>query len=309
MKVVSLYLSTLSTGKYAPYDKSNLANCKWQINWKEIFGEYYNTNCLCRVKAKLITAQSTSLSTANNLGSVRINVTSNYANMTNGLALGIPTLRATTDTQSVITQFIGTLSAGTLIVCPIAPATQPIQFNATVSTTTLTVTSANTILPLGSVIQTNGFSGNAVFIIAQTGNTTYTLSASMGTIGTAQPFLANQTLNPVQLPIGSIISGGGINAGTTILAQLSSYQYTVSGTQNTATQIPMISNPNNYFLDVDTLESFGQNINIPNNNQLTIQFLKSDEQTLMSNIPEYQIWLDFDIDDGQDIMPPTPPKY
>ena len=54
MKVVSLNLSTLGSGKYAPIDKSNLANVKWSINWKEILGEYYETNKPCRVKCKLI---------------------------------------------------------------------------------------------------------------------------------------------------------------------------------------------------------------------------------------------------------------
>ena len=37
MKVVSLNLSTLATGKYAPIEKTNLANVKWSINWKRFW--------------------------------------------------------------------------------------------------------------------------------------------------------------------------------------------------------------------------------------------------------------------------------
>ena len=52
MKVISLNLSTLASGKYAPTDKSNLANVRWSINWQEILGKYFNTNRACRVKGK-----------------------------------------------------------------------------------------------------------------------------------------------------------------------------------------------------------------------------------------------------------------
>ena len=71
MKIVSLNLSTQGNGKYAPYDKSILANVRWSISWNKIFGEKTNTDILCRVKAKLISSQSTLLSTANNTGTVR----------------------------------------------------------------------------------------------------------------------------------------------------------------------------------------------------------------------------------------------
>ena len=95
MKVVSLNLSTLGSGKYAPMDKTNLANVKWSINWKEVLGEYYNTNKPCRVKCKLITAASTLLNTTNNLGTVRASFSSNYSNINNGLVLGVPILTQT----------------------------------------------------------------------------------------------------------------------------------------------------------------------------------------------------------------------
>ena len=99
MKVISLYLNTKSTvgTKYAPTDKSNLANVKWSINWTEIFGEYANTNKPCRVKAKLITAGSSSLSSSGNQGSVRVSLTSQYSNISNGINLGSSTIRLAAD--------------------------------------------------------------------------------------------------------------------------------------------------------------------------------------------------------------------
>ena len=87
MKVISLNLSTLASGKYAPTDKSNLANVRWSINWQEILGEYFNTNRPCRVKGKLISATSYLLNSTNNLGTVRMSFTSNYSNINNGLTV------------------------------------------------------------------------------------------------------------------------------------------------------------------------------------------------------------------------------
>jgi len=52
--VVSVYISyTLQSKppKYTPTFKSNLANVKWNINWKEIFGDQVGE---CRVRAKFI---------------------------------------------------------------------------------------------------------------------------------------------------------------------------------------------------------------------------------------------------------------
>ena len=103
MKVISLNLSTQSSGNYAPIDKSNLANVKWSINWKEVFGEKFNQNLMCRVKVKLISSQSNQLSTANNNGTVRASFQSNYSNIANGLVLGIPIIRPTSDNASTIT--------------------------------------------------------------------------------------------------------------------------------------------------------------------------------------------------------------
>ena len=118
MKVISLNLSTQSSGNYAPIDKSNLANVKWSINWKEVFGEKFNQNLMCRVKVKLISSQSSQLSTSNNTGTVRASFQSNYSNIANGLVLGVPILRPTSDNSSVITQFIGSIATTVLSVNP-----------------------------------------------------------------------------------------------------------------------------------------------------------------------------------------------
>ena len=157
MKVASLYLNTQTTnGRYVPVDKSNLANVKWSINWKEIFGEYDMTNKLCRVKAKLVTSSSTTLTSANNQGSVRISITSQYANITNGLNLGSLILRQSADSATT------------------------------------------------------------------------------------------------------------------------------------------------FYLDLDTIQTFGLSANIPMSNDFFVQILKNDDKTLQPSVPEYQLWLYFDIDEDND---------
>ena len=71
MKVISFNLSTLSTRINAPIDKSNLTNVKQSINWKEIFGENFNSNLLCQVKTNLVLSQSNLLSAITNTGTIR----------------------------------------------------------------------------------------------------------------------------------------------------------------------------------------------------------------------------------------------
>ena len=58
----------------------------------------------------------------------------------------------------------------------------------------------------------------------------------------------------------------------------------------------MISNPTNYYLDLDIQDSDGLTMLTPQSNFLNIQFLKADELTLMSNIPDYTIILNFEFD-------------
>jgi len=286
-------LSTLGAGKYAPIEKSNLANVKWMINWKEIMGEHHTTNHTCRIKCKLVSNGSTALSTANNLGTVRMSFTSNYSNIVNGMTVGVPILRQTADTPSVITQFIGSISSTTLTVNPFGYGQMLSVSGGTggVSSATLTITSSVAI-PIGSVITGNGVSGY-VTITAQTSATVYTMSSAQ-TIANATP-LTTSLPNNVCLPVGSLISGNGVSSGTVITAQTGAYTYTVNNSQ-TIGSIAMISNPNNYFLDLDNLEGDGLSISTPTSNFLNIQFLKPDEMTLMPNVPDYTALLSFVFD-------------
>jgi hypothetical protein len=293
MKVVSLNLSTLGSGKYAPLDKTNLANVKWSVNWKEVMGEYYNTNRPCRVKAKVISAASTLLNTTNNLGTIRASFSSNYSNINNGLILGVPIINQTADIASSITQFIGSIAATTLTVNAFGYG-QMLQITGGTSgsSTTLTITGTLTAIPVGSVITGQGIVGYTT-ITAQTAAATYTMSTAQ-TI-TSGTLITAALPNNICLPVGALITGNGVSSGTVITAQTGPYAYTINNSHTIST-IPMISNPTNYFLYLDTQESFGLSICTPMMNYLNIQFLKPDEQTLMTNIPEYTILLNFDFE-------------
>ena len=295
MKVVSLNLSTLGSGKYAPIDKTNLANVKWNIDWKEVMGEYYNTNKHCRVKCKLITSGSTLLNTTNNLGTVRASFSSNYSNINNGLVLGVPFLTQSSDTSSTITQFIGSITNTTLTVNNFGYG-QFISFiggTAGTPNTVLTLASA-TAIPIGSVISGSGINGYCV-LINQLSGTTYTMSSSQ-TISTGTA-IVSALPNNICIPVGALITGNGVSSGTIISAQTGAYSYTVNPTQ-TVNPIPMISNPTDYFMYLDTQETSGLSISTPMMNNFNIQFLKPDELTLMKNIPEYTILLNFDFEDN-----------
>lgn len=293
MKVVSLNLSTLATGKYAPIDKSNLANVKWMINWKEILGEHYTSNHVCRLKAKLVSAQSTALTTANNLGTVRMSFTSNYSNISNGFTVGVPIIRETGVNPSVPTQFIGTISTTTLNVSQFGYGQMLSVVGSTSgSSTTLTITSSIAI-PIGSVLTGYGISGYVV-ITGQTSTTSYTMSS-------AQNIAANTPItallpNNVCLPIGALITGNGVSSGTVITAQTGAYTYTINNSQTVSNTTPMLANPNNYYFDLDIQASEGLTMSAPMSNYLNIQFLRPDETTLMTNVPEYTVLLNFVFD-------------
>jgi hypothetical protein len=85
MRTYSLYLSTLSAIN-VPTNKSNLAQVKWSVNWREIFGSKVGN---CRVRTHIISKSSNSITWANNVGSCRINLASNTSNCSAGLNLGM----------------------------------------------------------------------------------------------------------------------------------------------------------------------------------------------------------------------------
>ena len=119
MPVVSLYLSTKATGKYAPIDKSNFANVKWSIPWNEVLGDYYNSNVFCNVRCKLLTYPDVDYSSANSYGTVRANFTSSYSNITNGFVLGIPIIHNVVDINNEYYLDLDTTNTnGSTINCP-----------------------------------------------------------------------------------------------------------------------------------------------------------------------------------------------
>ena len=79
-----LYLSTTGTIN-KPYNKTNLNNVKWNLNWKEIFGSVEGE---CRVRIKVVSQSATNLTWSANTGSIRASFASNYQNSTNGFNLG-----------------------------------------------------------------------------------------------------------------------------------------------------------------------------------------------------------------------------
>ena len=84
MRTYTLYLSTLSTVK-PPSNKTNLANVKWNINWREIFGTRVGE---CRVRTRFLSASSNTLTWGNNAGSLRAYFQSTTTNAVNGFVLG-----------------------------------------------------------------------------------------------------------------------------------------------------------------------------------------------------------------------------
>ena len=87
MRTYTVYLSTLATSTNKPVDKSNLSRVKWQMNWKEIFG---NRTGECRLRVRMISASSSTsnITWANNVGSLRGTFQSNCSVCSNGFNLG-----------------------------------------------------------------------------------------------------------------------------------------------------------------------------------------------------------------------------
>lgn len=80
----SSYITNIANS-LKPFNKTNLNNVKWNINWREIFG---NTEGECRVRVKFVSQSATNFTWTANTGSIRASFTSNNQNSSNGFNLG-----------------------------------------------------------------------------------------------------------------------------------------------------------------------------------------------------------------------------
>lgn len=117
MRTYTLYLSTLSTVK-PPTSKTNLAQVRWNVNWKEIFGNRIGE---CRVRTRFLSASSNALTWGNNAGSLRASFSSTTTNSANGFVLGA--LRPQSDytngvAQTTYLECDTTTSSGATIIIP-----------------------------------------------------------------------------------------------------------------------------------------------------------------------------------------------
>ena len=89
-RVYYLYLSTLISSGLYKCDKTNLASCKWNIDWSRIFPADTNgKDCIVRIKLISEEVLATTLTYDANLGTVRANFSSIYQNSLNGVILGM----------------------------------------------------------------------------------------------------------------------------------------------------------------------------------------------------------------------------
>lgn len=120
-RVYSLYLSTLiSSGAYK-CDKTNLASCKWNIDWNKIFPADTNgKDCIVRFKLLSKDVATATMSYDSNVGTVRANFSSMYQNSFNGVILGLLSLveSADTTTDSILTADTLTNASGVRIKVP-----------------------------------------------------------------------------------------------------------------------------------------------------------------------------------------------
>ena len=86
MNTTKSYYNTNISSSLKPYNKINLNNVKWNISWREIFG---NTEGECRVRVKFVSQSATNFSWSANTGSIRASFSSNYQNYSNGFNLGL----------------------------------------------------------------------------------------------------------------------------------------------------------------------------------------------------------------------------
>ena len=96
MRTYTLCLSTASTIHPPVYQNANLTQVTWRVNWREMFG---NRTGEARVRCKFY-SQSTSYTNAATFGTIRVNLSTNGSQLSNGLALGILSLQNDVATAS-----------------------------------------------------------------------------------------------------------------------------------------------------------------------------------------------------------------
>jgi len=130
MRTYSLYLSTTTPAgyKYAPTNTASLGNVTWNINWKEIFGDYAGD---VNVRIKLVSAAGaigTYTLTAFS-GSVRGSFICPYSNNSNGVNLShlIPQVDPTLSTNAFLLADTTSNAAGVTIKAPTSNQNLTIQ--------------------------------------------------------------------------------------------------------------------------------------------------------------------------------------
>lgn len=130
MRTYSLYLSTTTPAgnKYAPINTASLGNVTWNINWKEIFGDFEGD---VNVRCKLISAAGATgtYNFAAFSGSVRASFICPYSNNQNGVNLSSlsPFLDPVTNTNSYLFADTTTNAAGVTIKAPTSNQNLTIQ--------------------------------------------------------------------------------------------------------------------------------------------------------------------------------------
>jgi hypothetical protein len=100
-RVYSLYLSTLISSGLYKCDKTNLASCKWNIDWSRIFPADTNgKDCMVRFRLLSKDNASSTMTFDGNIGTVRANFSSVYQNSLNGVILGTLVLAGSPDSAS-----------------------------------------------------------------------------------------------------------------------------------------------------------------------------------------------------------------
>ena len=89
-RIYYLYLSTLISSGLYKCDKTNLASCKWNIDWNRIFpADTMGKDCIVRIKLISEEVVATTLTYDAHLGTVRSSFSSVYQNSLNGVILGL----------------------------------------------------------------------------------------------------------------------------------------------------------------------------------------------------------------------------